>query len=173
MEEERRKEEPPAADPSRHYGLLRSRDLTPFGFLRLDMRPAHAISGAPGDWGLEVDFSYQNTWALSQNVMDYLQSLPGRRKLGPSEIQAIRNLPGEAYLVDLELGTLDFTLHRKFTDHSGAYATLSAVMYTGGFMDGGIEWFHERFGMDNVGRTAVKRNDINVILNLKGAQAAY
>lgn len=153
-----------------HYGLLRSRDLTPFGFLRLDMRPAHAVSAPPGNWGVEVDVGYQNTWALSPNVRSYLQSLPGRRTLGPSEIQAIRDLPGEAYLVDLELGTVDFTLHRKLTDHWGVYAVLSAVTYTGGFMDGGIEWFHDRFGMNDVGRPAVKRNDINVIMDLKGTQ---
>jgi hypothetical protein len=159
----------PASPPS-HYGLLRSRDLTPFGFLRLDMRPAHAVSGPPGNWGVEIDYSHQNTWALSPNVQNYLESLPGRRHLGPAEIQAIRNLPGEAYLVDLELGLLDLTFHRKLTDHWGAYATFGAVSYTGGFMDGGIEWFHDRFGMSNVGRPAVNRNDINVILDLKGAQ---
>ncbi|MES1262843.1 MAG: hypothetical protein ABUL69_00700, partial [Peristeroidobacter soli] len=33
-----------AQEPGRFYGMLRSRDLTPFGFLRLDMRPAHAVS---------------------------------------------------------------------------------------------------------------------------------
>jgi hypothetical protein len=158
------------ATPPLHYGLLRSRDLTPFGFLRLDMRPAHALSGPPGNWGVEVDVGYQNTWALSPNVKQYLQSLPGRRALGPSEIQAIRDLPGEAYLVDLELGSLDFTLHRKLTDRWGVYAVLSAVTYTGGFMDGGIEWFHDRAGMNDVGRPAVKRNDINVIMDLKGTQ---
>jgi hypothetical protein len=154
-----------------HYGLLRSRDLTPFGFLRLDMRPAHAAPEPPGSWAMEVDIGYQNTWALSENVRKYLDSLPGRRQLGPSEIQAIRNLPGEAYLVDLELGTLDFTLHRKLTDHWGVYATFSAVMYTGGFMDGSIEWVHERFGIHPVGRPAVRRDDINVILDLKGTQS--
>jgi hypothetical protein len=158
-----------SASPS-HYGLLRTRDLTPFGFLRLDMRPAHALSVPPGSWAVEVDVGYQNTWALSPNVRGYLDSLPGRRKLGPSEIQAIRDLPGEAYLVDLELGMLDLTLHRKFTEHWGAYATFSAVTYAGGFMDGGIEWFHDRFGMAPVGRPAVNRNDINVILDLKSTQ---
>ncbi len=158
----------PAA--SYHFGLLRSRDLTPFGFLRLDMRPAHAVSGPPGNWAVEVDVGYQNTWALSPNVENYLNSLPGRRQLGPAEVQAIRNLPGEAYLVDLELGLLDLTFHRKLTDYWGIYATFSAVTYSGGFMDGGIEWFHERFGLSQVGRPAVNRNDINVILDLKGTQ---
>ena len=160
----------PPVLPPLHYGMLRTRDLTPFGFLRLDMRPSHTVSGPPGNWGIELDFGYQNTWALSPNVRDYLDTLPGRRKLGPAEVQAIRNLPGEGYLMDMELGMLDFTLHRKFTDHWGAYATFSAVKYTGGFMDGGIEWFHDRFGMNDVGRPAVKRNDINVILDLKGTQ---
>ena len=156
--------------PHGHYGMLRVRDLTPFGFLRLDMRPAHAVSGPPGNWGVEVELGYQNTWALSQNVKSYLNSLQGRQALGPAEIQAIRDLPGEAYLVDLELGLLDVTFHRKLTDHWGAYATVSGVSFTGGFLDGGIEWFHDTFGFPPAGRPAVRRNDVNVIFDLKGTQ---
>src|SRR6185295_11945253 len=76
--------------PYTHYGLLRARDLTPFGFLRLDMRPAHAVAAPAGSWAVEVELDYQNTWAMSDNVQDYLKSLPGRRAIGPAEIQAIR-----------------------------------------------------------------------------------
>jgi hypothetical protein len=150
-----------------HYGLLRVPDLTPFGFLRLDMQPAHAVSAAPGSWALELEFGYQNTWALSPNVEGYLKSLPGRRKLGPAEIQAIQNLPGESYLVDMELGLLDITGHYKFTEHWGAYGTLSVVHYGGGFLDSTIEATHRALGDDSFGRPAVERNDVNVILNLK------
>jgi hypothetical protein len=153
-----------------HFGLLRERDLTPFGILRLDMRPAHAVSAPPGNWGVEVQLGYQNTWALSQNVKDHLNSLQGRRAIGPAEIQAIRDLPGEAYLVDFEMALLDVTFHRRLTEHWGVYAALSGVMYTGGFMDGGIEWFHDNFGFAPAGRPAVKRNDINVIFDLKTVQ---
>jgi hypothetical protein len=153
-----------------YYGLLRERDLTPFGFLRLDMRPAHAVSALPGNWGVEVHLGYQNTWALSKNVKDYLNSLPGRREIGPAEIQAIRDLPGEAYLVDLEMGLLDATFHRKLNERWGAYVALSGVSYGGGFMDGGIEWFHDSFGYPPAGRPAVKRNDVNVIFDLKSVQ---
>ena len=60
------------------YGFLRERDLTPFGFLRLDMRPASTEWIPPGGWGMEVDLGYQNTWAFSDNVRNYLQSLNGR-----------------------------------------------------------------------------------------------
>ena len=82
------------------YGLLRVRDLTPFGLLRLDMRPAYAVSIKPGSWALETEIGYQNTWALSPRVEQYLISLEpqGRRELGPAEVQAIRDLPGENYL---------------------------------------------------------------------------
>ena len=39
---------PAHADERGYFGLLRARDLTPFGFLRLDMRPAHAVSAPAG-----------------------------------------------------------------------------------------------------------------------------
>ncbi|HKA57467.1 MAG TPA: DUF3187 family protein [Gemmatimonadales bacterium] len=153
-----------------HFGLLRERDLSPFGFLRLDMRPAHAVSGPPGNWGVEVSLGYQNTWALSKNVKSYLNTLQGRRPIGPAEVQAIRDLPGEAYLVDLEAGLVDMTLHYKLTNHWGVYAAVSGVFYTGGFLDGTIEGFHDTFGFDQAGRPAVRRNDMNLIFDLKGAQ---
>src|SRR5262245_33772269 len=153
-----------------HFGLLRERDLSPFGFLRLDMRPAHAVSGPPGNWAVEVHLGYQNTWALSSNVKTYLNSLQGRRPIGPAEVQAIRDLPGEAYLVDLEAGLLDVTFHRRLTERWGVYAAVSGVFYTGGFLDGAIEKFHDTFGFDQAGRPAVRRNDINLIFDLKTTQ---
>jgi len=165
-----------AAQPAPEYvkfGLLRERDLTPFGFLRLDMRPAHAVWAPPGTWGVEVLLGYQNTWAMSPNVEQYLKSLPGRRRLGPADVAAIRALPGEAFLVDLELGLVDVTLHRKLADHWSVNATFSAVNYSGGFMDGAIESFHKTFGFDSYGRPAVERNTVNVILDLKNAQTVF
>jgi hypothetical protein len=155
------------------FGLLRERDLTPFGFLRLDMRPAHAVWAPPGNWAVEVLLGYQNTWAMSPNVEQYLKSLPGRRRLGPADVAAIRALPGEAYLVDLELGLVDVTLHRRLTERWSVNAIFSAVNYSGGFMDGAIESFHKTFGFDSYGRSAVERNTVNVILDLKNAQTVF
>ncbi len=162
-----------AAQPAPEYpkfGLLRERDLTPFGFLRLDMRPAHAVWIPPDTWAVEVLLGYQNTWAMSSNVEKYLKSLPGRHRLGPADVAAIRALPGEAYLVDLELGLLDVGFHRRLTEHWSVNAIFSAVNYSGGFMDGAIEEFHKTFGLGSFGRPAVERNTVNVILDLKNAQ---
>jgi hypothetical protein len=161
---------PTHADERGYFGLLRARDLTPFGFLRLDMRPAHAVSAPAGTWAIETELAYQNTWALSPETEEYLDSLPGRRELGPAEVQAIRDLPGENYLYDLELAELDVTFHYKFAEHWGGYLILSGVSYRGGFLDSAIEGFHDTFGFSSFGRPAVARDDVNVILDLKSSQ---
>lgn len=163
-----------SAQDGRFYGMLRTRDLTPFGFLRLDMRPAHAVSIESHSWAFEAELGYQNTWALSRNVEKYLNGLEAaegsRREIGPAEIQAIRDLPGENYLLDLESATLDFTAHYKLSDRWSLYAIVTAVSYHGGFMDSGIEEFHDTFGFSSFGRPAVSRNETNLLYDLKGSQ---
>jgi hypothetical protein len=162
----------PALAEGQFYGLMRERDLTPFGFMRLDMRPAHAVSTEPGSWAVETDVAFQNTWALSPEVEKYLVGLEptGRRKLGPEEVQAIRDLPGENYLVDLEAAVYDVTVHYKLAPNWSAYAVLSGVSFRGGFMDDTIEKFHDTFGFSTFGRPALARNRVNTIFDLKGTE---
>jgi Protein of unknown function (DUF3187) len=161
------------ANDGGYIGPLRARDLSPFGFLRLDMRPSHAITGPSGSWAVETELAYQNTWALSPNVEEYLKGLPpGRRELGPSEYADIQNLPGENYLIDLELAELDITVHYKLSSRWSAYAILSGVSYSGGLLDDTIESFHDSFGFSDFGRPAVKRNDTNILFDLKSTQSA-
>ena len=156
------------------YGLLGGRDLSPFGFLRLDMRPPHAVSIEPGSWTLETEFASQNTWAMSPEVERYLTGLEagGRRPLGETELAAIHNLPGENYLVDLEMTVVDATLHYKFSPRLSGYLIASAVSYEGGFLDGTVERFHKALGLSSYGRPAVNRNDVNLIYDLKSTSFA-
>src|SRR5215813_1715393 len=94
--------EPPAEHPWFHLGPLRIRDLTPFGILRMDFLPAHAVTATPGTWALELNASYQNTWVLSDNVVDYLKTKGGGKRVryDASTVTDILALPGEAYIVD-------------------------------------------------------------------------
>lgn len=159
-----------AAEP---YGLMRVRDLTPLGFLRLDMRPAGALA-MERNWAIEAELATQNTWALSPNVEEYLKSLEssGRRRLGQAELEAIRALPGESYLIDLESTTVDLTAHYRLSEQWSAYLIASGVSYGGGNLDGTIEHFHHAFGFSSFGRPAVGRNEVNMILNLKSGRYA-
>jgi hypothetical protein len=161
---------PAAAADARFFGLLRARDLTPFGYLRLDMRPAYAGSLTPEAWAFETDLAYQNTWAVSPEVERYLNKLPGRRDLGPAELQAIRDLPGENYLVDLELAQVDFAIHRQFSDAWGAYVIVSGAATGGGFLDSTIEGFHRFIDAPRFGRPAIARNDANLVFDLKSGE---
>ena len=151
------------------YGMLPMRDLSPFGFLRLDMRPAHAVLPEPGNWALETEFATQNTWAMSPQVERYLTELEpsGRRALGETELAAIRDLPGENYLVDLEMTAVDVTMHYRFSSHLSGYLVTSAVSYDRSFLDGTVERFHKTFGLSSFGRPAVARNGVNLIYDLK------
>ena len=162
------------ADDAMFHGLLRGRDLTPFGYLRLDMRPGFSEPGRPGRWTIETDLAYQNTWATSPEVEKYLNKLPGRRELGPEEFQAIQDLPGENYLVDLELAQVDVTFNYQFTERWGGYLIVSGASFGGGFLDSTIEGFHELINNPRFGRPAAARNDYNVLFDLKSGQyAAY
>jgi len=158
-----------AEEPGRFYGMLRSRDLTPFGFLRLDMRPAHAVNIETHTFAFEAELGYQNTWALSENVEKYLTSLEpsGRRRIGSAEIDAVRSLPGENYLFDLESATLDMAVHYKFSNQWTAYLFATAVSYQGGFLDSTIEGFHDLMGLSSYGRRAIGRNGTYLIYDLK------
>jgi hypothetical protein len=162
------------ADGEGFHGLLRARDLTPFGYLRLDMRPGFSANQEPGTWRIETDLAYQNTWATSPEVEKYLNELPGRRELGPAEFQDIRDLPGENYLVDLELGQFDLAFNYQISRHWGAYAIVSGATFGGGFLDGAIENFHKLIANPTFGRPAGTRDDYNVLFDLKSGQfAAY
>jgi hypothetical protein len=129
------------------------------------------MSTEPGSWAVETDMAFQNTWALSPEVEKYLVGLEstGRHTLGPEDVQAIRDLPGENYLVDLEAAVYDLTVHYKFSPGWSGYLVASVVSFHGGFMDGAIEDFHRTFGFSSFGRPALARNRVNTVMKLKAS----
>lgn len=151
-------------------GPLRIRDMTPFNLLRLDMRPAHAVVAGPGSWGIEADLSNSNTFVMSDNVKTYLDARGGRSPLTRSDADAILGLGEDAYFVDGEFGLLDLTFHYKVTGRSSVYVTLSAYNFTGGFLDGTIESFHQAFGLGDGGRDLVPRDGFQLVSSIEGAR---
>ncbi len=158
-------DEPPAEWT--HIGLLRVRDLTPFGILRLDFLPAHAVTASPGTWALEVNLSYQNTFVVSDNVAALLaeRGRGERAPLSDEDVAAILALDGDAYLVDLELGLVDLTAHLRFTPHWGGYLTLPVLLFRNGDFDGAIESFHSAFGFSTANRDLLPRDEFQVVVS--------
>src|SRR5580765_8684353 len=167
--------EPETERPWFHIGPLRIRDLTPFGILRMDFLPAHAVTATPGTWALELNMSYQNTYVLSDNVVDYLTAKGGghRVHLTEADVAGILALPGEAYIVDGELGVIDLTAHYRFTRHWGAYLTVPALFYERGFLDSTIEGFHSLVGVGDENRGLVEQNQFFVVSKTKSGTLAF
>jgi hypothetical protein len=157
-----------AEDDWQRLGLFRIRDLTPFGLTRLDFLPAHSLNEPPHTFAVEFGVSYQNTWARSANVRDYLQSRgAGRRAVSDADFDAIRALRGDAYLVDGEYGLVDMTLQYKASSHFGAYLTIPYLFFGGGGLDSAIEDFHSALGFGDAGRGTVPRNQWRLIAKLR------
>lgn len=163
-------DEPAAGEGWRTLGLMRIRDMTPFGINRLDLLPAHTVELPPGSFAFEVSLTHQNTWVLSRNVEEYLASRgDGRRAISAEDVAAILALPGDVYLVDGEFGLLDLTLHFRPTEHFGLYATIPYHFFGGGRLDSTIESFHREAGFSSAERDRVPRNDWLVVARVDGA----
>lgn len=163
---------PANAQPWSHTGLLRVRDLTPFGILRLDFLPAHAVTARPGTWAVEVNVSYQNTYVMSENVADYLREKGGggRVSLTEKDADALIARGEESYFVDLEMALLDLTAHYRFNRHWGGYLTVPVLSFRDGFLDSTIEGFHEQFGFDTANRDLAVRDQLQVVVAAEGAR---
>ena len=148
-----------------------ARDLSMFGVLRVDLPQPPLETPAPGRWGYNVDLGYQNTWSMSPNVEDYFTNRPQQREFTATDILFIRTLEGEKFLVDGEMGVLDFTVRRQIDAHWGIRGTVGAITYNGGFMDSMIEGFHNTFGFRDYLRPSVPRNLFTVLTGFHNGDA--
>lgn len=154
-----------------HTGLLRARDLTPFGLLRLDMLPAHMADAEADTWTFEAQYAYQNTFVLSDNARDYLETRNiGRRPLRPEDAAAILALPGDAYLIDGEIGLADLIVQRRTSQYWSVYLTIPYIHYGQGAFDRVIESFHDTIGFSQQGRDLVARDRFAIIYGVGGAE---
>lgn len=151
-------------------GPLRIRDMTPFNLLRLDMLPAHAVEAGRGSWAIEADVSFSNTFVMSDNVRRYLGARGGRAPLTQEDADAIVAMSEDAFYVDGEFGLLEVTAHYRVARRTSMYLTLSAYNFSGGFMDGSIEGFHNAFSLENAGRDLVPRQRFQTVMALEGVE---
>lgn len=150
-----------------HVGLLRGRDLSPFGLLRLDILPAHTADAKPGSWTFEIQYAYQNTFVLSDNARNYLRSRGiGRQPLRPEDATAILDLPDDAYYIDGEVGLADLIVQRRMSDYWSAYVTIPYIRYGRGVFDGAIESFHDTIGFSQQGRDLVARDRFQIVYGI-------
>lgn len=154
-----------------HPGLLRGRDLTPFGLFRLDMLPAHTVDAREDSWAVEMLTAYQNTFIMSDNVRDYLNARnAGRQPLRRTDADAILAMPKDAYYVDGEIGLFDVIIHRRLSTWWTTYLSIPYIGYGRGVLDSTIESFHDSVGFSQQGRDLVARNQFQMVYDVRGAR---
>ena len=161
-----------APDEGALLGPLRIRDMTPFNLLRLDMLPAHAVDAGRGSWAIETSLSFSNTFVMSENVRRYLQERGSGAALSSADALAILGMGEEAFYLDGEFALLESTFHYRLLRRTSISLTVSAFDFTGGFMDGTIEGFHNGLSLDNGGRELVPRGRFQTVMALGGSQYA-
>lgn len=145
-------------------GILRGRDLAPFGLQRLDMRPTDMRDRPIGEWTVELQAAYQNTFAMSDDVLDFLQHRKvGRTPMRAEDAQTLLSAPRDSYYVDMEVGLVDLILQRRFAEEFTAFFELPYIYYGQGNLDGLIEDFHEAAGLGQMGRDYVARNRFQMV----------
>jgi hypothetical protein len=169
--QEKRSADAPAAWS--HVGLLRARDLTPFGLLRLDLLPARTADAPSGTWTFEIQYAYQNTFVLSDNARRYLETRNvGRAPLRSEDAAAILALPDDAYYVDGEVGLADLVVERRLSNYWSLYVTIPYIDYGEGALDSTIESFHDTVGFSQQGRDLVARNRFQIVYGIGDANFA-
>ncbi len=163
----------PAKAERQLFGPMRIRDTSPFSFLRLDMMPSQALAPGRGSYWIEAELTYSNTFVMSDNVQAYLESVSHKRgPLSQADADAILALGEDAYYVDGESSLLDVTLTYGVSEGASVYLSVPVYSFTGGFLDGTIEAFHDTFGLGNERRELVARNRFQTLMSLQGEQRA-
>lgn len=144
-------------------GILRTRDLSPFALQRLDLRPSDMSDRPLGHWTIELQAGYQNTFAMSDDALDYLQHRDiGRLPLRADDARALLAAPRDWYYIDVEVGVLDIILQRRFTPQLTTFFEVPYIHYGKGKLDGFIEHFHDAIGTGQMGRDLVARDRFQI-----------
>jgi uncharacterized protein DUF3187 len=139
----------------------------------LDITPGSAFTPAPGTLTFAAGLAYESTHAASDDIlgiyaMDDFATLGGRVTREILAETAADSSSGWAYFVDGETGRLTLDLDWGISRRVELRAGVPLLYHSGGFMDGGIDAYHETFGLSDGGRSDFARNQYVVGLSQDG-----
>ena len=148
-------------------GPLSLRAMTPLDLLRLDLPPAPG-QWTSASWSFEFHHQHANTFAVSQNVAEYLGARDRRVPLTGEDVENIFALEGDAFYLDGDVGILNLTTTFFFDDRWGLYLSVPALYFRGGIFDGAIESIHEDLNLGSGGRDLVAADQFQLVLDVGG-----
>lgn len=145
-------------------GPLQTRNLSPFSLLRMDFMPPPAAASQQPGWNVDTRLTHTNIFVKSDNARNYLNARAARGPLTEQDVQALLAMAGDVLYFDGSITSLDLTARYVHTKHWTGYVNLPLLYYSGGFLDGAIDGFHDAFGFDAAERDRVARDQYQVLI---------
>lgn len=140
------------------YGPIPAANLTPFVQTRLEAGVPRPVRGRIGRLSLESTVSYGNTFIMSSNVRQHLESRGERRPLDGGDVAALDATGEDYYYLDVNVARLTLEATVRVSRATAVFMRLPVIHRGGGRIDSVIEGFHESFGFDSAGRDLVARD---------------
>ncbi len=148
-------------------GPLRIRDQFMLGMGLLAFEPTSARVLERGQWQFDFVFTVSNDFVHAGSVEDVLDDQNERRPITLDFLRSIEpDRPSEGrFLVDGEVMRGALALRRGLGSNLQLEIAVQAVQFSGGFLDAGIEGFHDLAGLNQAGREAILRDQFAVYLD--------
>lgn len=149
---------------------FRVRNLTFPTMLTMGFMPRPTNAVGAGNWGFELNASVSNNFQMSAGIEEFLADRGGeRRALSHSDIDTILTEVDEPqFLIDGELNVIDLGIHYGLSLRWTLSLRMGYLGYSGGFMDSGIQSFHDFVGIGQAGREFIDMDGFQVLFMNEG-----
>jgi len=152
-------------------GPLRFADRFVLGLGFLSFEPAAAEVLPKRSWQLDAVWTTANSWAVSAPLELELDARPGRGPITEEQLTRLTRESRDESLIfaDGEVSRTVLAIRRGFGAGVELELAVPFFRFSGGWLDGVIETFHDSAGIRQAGRSGAERDNLFIFLTRPGS----
>jgi hypothetical protein len=151
----------PAQGVAVSRGLFHVRNQFPVNLQFLSFFAENPNTVKKGIFGLRIQYSHSNTFAMSDEKSGYFIAAGDRHRYIPD----INNTAqGNEYYFDTSSGTINLNVRYGISNGAEIGIDIPYIIYQHGFLDSPIEFFHNTFGYADYKRELILKNQSDLYL---------
>lgn len=152
-------------------GPLRFADRFVLGLGFLAFEPAAAEVLPKRSWQLDAVWTTANTWAVSAPLEIELDARPGREPITEEQLNRLtrESRDGSLIFADGEVSRTVVAIRRGFGAGVELELAVPFFRFSGGWLDGIVETFHDSAGIQQAGRRGTEKDNLLIFLNRPGS----